>query len=134
MSRPAPTNSTPETLFCPSVLSFLLYYFKSMLTLTLTVCRSTTHISIQFELSLLRWLEYPPDANHGFYVAAASVTARLPDNRNVTSLAPEDSSLSYAIWGNPPSVNTVVTIYTEVDTLVLLSCGSDKLIFSRRCW
>ena len=106
-----------------------------MLTLTLTVCRSTTHISIQFELSLLRWLEYPPDANHGFYVAAASVTARLPDNRNVTSLAPEDSSLSYAIWGNPPSVNTVVTIYTEVDTLVvLLSSGSDKLIFSRRCW
>ena len=102
--------------------------------LTLTVCRSTTHISIQFELSLLRWLEYPPDANHGFYVAAASVTARLPDNRNVTSLAPEDSSLSYAIWGNPPSVNTVVTIYTEVETLVLLSCGSDKLIFSRRCW
>ena len=134
MSSPAPTNSTSETLFCPSVLSFLLYYFKSMLTLTVTVARSTTHISIQFELSLLRWLEYPPDANHGFYVAAASVTARLPDNRNVTSLAPEDSSLSYAIWGNPPSVNTVVTIYTEVDTLVLLSCGSDKLIFSRRCW
>ena len=69
-------------------------------------------------------------------MAAASVTARLPDNRNVTSLAPEDSSLSYAIWGNPPSVNTVVTIYTEVATLtlVLLSSGSDKLIFSRRCW
>ena len=62
-------------------------------------------------------------------MAAASVTARLPDNRNVTSLAPEDSSLSYAIWGNPPSVNTVVTIYTEVNTLVLLSCGSKTDIF-----
>ena len=31
----------------------------------------------------------PPDANHGFYVGSASVTARLPDNKNVTMLAPE---------------------------------------------
>ena len=97
------------------------------------ISRSTTHISVQFELSLLRWVEYPPDANHGFYVGSASVTTRLPDNKNVTMLAPEvsqamitrvlrimntifddqDSTLSYAIWGNPPSLNTVVTLYSE---------------------
>lgn len=72
-----------------------------------------TTISFQFELSILRWVEYPPDANHGFYVGSAAITARVPDNKNVTQLAPEDSTLSYAIWGNPPSVNDVITLYTE---------------------
>ena len=72
-----------------------------------------TTISFQFELSILRWVEYPPDANHGFYVGSASITARIPDNKNVTRLAPEDSTLSYAIWGNPPTLSDVITIYTE---------------------
>lgn len=93
---------------------------------------------MQFEHSLLRWVEYPPDANHGFYVGAATVTARIPDNRNATLLgnssrlkffftvmdrvtAPEDSTLSYAIWGNPHTVNTVLNLYTEI----LLVCTSD---------
>jgi len=76
--------------------------------------RSTTAISIQFEHSMLRWVEYPPDANHGFYVGSATITARIPDNKNATLLAPEDSTLSYAIWGNPPSVNTVVHVFTEI--------------------
>jgi len=76
--------------------------------------RSTTTISIQFEHSMLRWVEYPPDANHGFYVGSATITARIPDNRNATLLAPEDSTLSYAIWGNPSSVNTVVHLFTEI--------------------
>ena len=25
----------------------------------------------------------------------------------------QDSTLSYAIWGNPPTLNTVVTLYSE---------------------
>merc|ERR1711879_369664 len=37
----------------------------------------------------------------------------MGDNKNVTMLAPEDSTLSYAIWGNPPTLNTVVTLYSE---------------------
>jgi len=76
--------------------------------------RSTTVISIQFEHSMLRWVEYPPDANHGFYVGSATITARIQDNPNATLLAPEDSTLSYAIWGNPPTVDTVVHIFTEI--------------------
>merc|ERR1712227_889635 len=86
------------------------YHLEILLTLP---PKSTTHISFEFELSLLRWVEYPPDANHGFYVGSASITARIPDNKNVTMLAPEDNTLSYAIWGNPPSLNTVLTIYSE---------------------
>lgn len=29
---------------------------------------SVTKITIQFERALLKWTEYPPDPNHGFYV------------------------------------------------------------------
>lgn len=29
---------------------------------------SATKITIQFERALLKWTEYPPDPNHGFYV------------------------------------------------------------------
>jgi len=76
--------------------------------------RSTTVISIQFEHSMLRWVEYPPDANHGFYVGSATITAKIPDNRNATLISQEDSTFSYTIWGNPPTVNTVVNIFTEI--------------------
>ena len=51
--------------------------------------RSVTTVRVDFEYSLLRWTEYPPDANHGFYVGAAVITARLPRDslQNATVLA-----------------------------------------------
>ena len=39
---------------------------------------SVTRLSVRFERALLRWLEYPPDANHGFYIGSAVVSAVLP--------------------------------------------------------
>ncbi len=36
--------------------------------------KSTVRISLNFERNILKWLEYPPDANHGFYVAPAVLT------------------------------------------------------------
>merc|ERR1711990_875015 len=77
--------------------------------------KTTTTISLQFERSLLRWLEYPPDANHGFYLPSATITTRLRDNKNASLLlAAEDSTMSYSLWGNP-SVGSgdVLRIYTE---------------------
>lgn len=29
---------------------------------------SVTEVTVQFERALLKWTEYPPDPNHGFYV------------------------------------------------------------------
>lgn len=86
-----------------------------MLELVLVLpAKSETSISIQYERSVLRWVEYPPDANHGFYIPSATVTARIKDNRNSTLfLAPEDSSLSYSIWGNPTTKEEVLRLYTE---------------------
>ncbi|XP_075212777.1 phosphatidylinositol glycan anchor biosynthesis class T isoform X2 [Lycorma delicatula] len=54
--------------------------------------RSVTEISIEFDYMFLKWQEYPPDANHGFYVGSAIVTAMLPVARNYTGL-PQDGSL-----------------------------------------
>lgn len=100
-----------HTHFIPGVDRSRPYHLELVLKLP---PRSTTVISIQFEHSILRWVEYPPDANHGFYVGSATITARIPDNNNATYLAPEDSTLSYAIWGNPGTVNSVVHIFTEI--------------------
>jgi len=78
--------------------------------------KSTTTISLQFERSLLRWLEYPPDANHGFYLPAATITTRLRDNKNTSLLlAAEDSTMSHSLWGNPAAGGSgdVLRIYTE---------------------
>jgi len=77
--------------------------------------KSTTTISLQFERSLLRWLEYPPDANHGFYLPSATITTRLRDNKNMSLLlAAEDSTMSHSLWGNPAEGSgDVLRIYTE---------------------
>ncbi|KAI5635742.1 gpi16 subunit, GPI transamidase component domain-containing protein [Phthorimaea operculella] len=48
--------------------------------------RSKTTITIDFEFVFLKWQEYPPDANHGFYIGSALISAKLPTARNYTSL------------------------------------------------
>lgn len=47
--------------------------------------KSTTTVSIDFDYVFMKWQEYPPDANHGFYIGSAVVTAMLPVARNFTS-------------------------------------------------
>ncbi|XP_023323309.1 GPI transamidase component PIG-T-like [Eurytemora carolleeae] len=76
--------------------------------------RSTTTITVETEYSVLRWTEYPPDANHGFYIGSAVLTTRLPqDSRsNATFTHRMDSSLNYIFWGNPET-DSVLNIFTE---------------------
>lgn len=76
--------------------------------------RSVVSVAIQFERCLLRWVEYPPDANHGFYVPSATVTARVRDNRNISVvLSAEDGTMAHSLWGNPASGGQVIHLYTE---------------------
>jgi len=58
-----------------------IYYLEIVLELP---PRSVTEISVQFDYVFLKWQEYPPDANHGFYIGSAIVKAAIP--RNATSL------------------------------------------------
>jgi len=46
--------------------------------------RSHVEVSIDFEKSILKWLEYPPDANKGFYINSAAIVAVLPNRANFT--------------------------------------------------
>lgn len=48
--------------------------------------RKTVEISIGFDYVFLKWLEYPPDANHGHYIGSAILTAQLPIARNYTAV------------------------------------------------
>lgn len=54
--------------------------------------RKTLEFSIDFDYIFLKWLEYPPDANHGHYIGSAVLTAILPVARNYTSV-PIDGTL-----------------------------------------
>lgn len=65
------------------------YYLEVMVELP---ARSVTEVSVQFDYVFLKWQEYPPDANHGFYISSAVITALLPVARNYTGL-PQDGTL-----------------------------------------
>lgn len=67
------------------------YYLEVALRLP---ARSTTEIYIEFDYVFLKWQEYPPDANHGFYIGAAIITALLPVGRNYTGLPQDGSTIS----------------------------------------
>lgn len=67
------------------------YYLEVVLRLP---ARSTTEIYIEFDYVFLKWQEYPPDANHGFYIGAAVITALLPVGRNYTGLPQDGSTIS----------------------------------------
>ncbi|TRY80979.1 hypothetical protein TCAL_02962 [Tigriopus californicus] len=85
--------------------------------------QSVSQISIDFEKSILKWLEYPPDANHGFYVSSALITAVLPDRRNFTHIGRYYSTYdqwleSFSITSSnastaEPRSDRVVRIFTE---------------------
>ncbi|GLH16315.1 Uncharacterized protein GBIM_20616 [Gryllus bimaculatus] len=48
--------------------------------------RSVTEIYIEFDYVFLKWQEYPPDANHGFYIGSAIISAYLPVGKNYMGL------------------------------------------------
>ncbi|CAL1680964.1 unnamed protein product [Lasius platythorax] len=55
---------------------------------------SVMKITIDIDYLFLKWQEYPPDANHGFYMGPAIVTALLPIARNYTALPFDGSTIT----------------------------------------
>lgn len=53
----------------------------------------TVELSLAFTRALLKWLEYPPDANHGFYLPAATLSFQLSQPRNVSVNARDTRTL-----------------------------------------
>lgn len=69
------------------------YYLELVLRLP---ARSVTKFSVDVEYMFLKWQEYPPDANHGFYMGPAVITALLPIARNYTALPQDGSTITSA--------------------------------------
>ncbi|XP_025991634.1 GPI transamidase component PIG-T [Solenopsis invicta] len=67
------------------------YYLELILRLP---PHSVTKIAIDMDYLFLKWQEYPPDANHGFYMGPAVVTALLPIARNYTALPLDGSTIT----------------------------------------
>ncbi|KAL1497124.1 hypothetical protein ABEB36_008134 [Hypothenemus hampei] len=84
------------------------YYIEIALKLP---ARSITTVSIDFDYVFLKWQEYPPDANHGFYIGSAVVSAYLPLAKNYTGL-PQDSATIFGSF-NASRSGYLVQIRTE---------------------
>lgn len=74
--------------------------------------RSTVDVAIDFDYVFLKWLEYPPDANHGHYIGSAILVAQLPVARNYTAL-PIDGHLFADSFNASRSQGYLVNIRTE---------------------
>ncbi|XP_078048445.1 phosphatidylinositol glycan anchor biosynthesis class T [Augochlora pura] len=84
------------------------YYLEMVLRLP---ARSVTRFSIEMDYSFLKWQEYPPDANHGFYMGSAVITALLPIARNYTALPLDGSTITSSF--NASRAGYLVQLRTE---------------------
>ncbi|XP_040575973.1 GPI transamidase component PIG-T [Lepeophtheirus salmonis] len=69
---------------------------------------SVTSISIEFERSLLKWLEYPPDANKGFYIGSALISTLIANDMNITDYIVQFET------SESPDFPQLLRLYTEV--------------------
>ncbi|KAL7060525.1 hypothetical protein AAHC03_09133 [Spirometra sp. Aus1] len=76
--RPIEPCAADRAAFRPSVVRERMAVLEMLLTLP---ANSLLTVSYNFKKILMRWNEYPPDANHGVYLPAASVVFQLSAER-----------------------------------------------------
>ncbi|GAB5569154.1 GPI transamidase component PIG-T isoform X2 [Prionailurus iriomotensis] len=74
---------------------------------------SATKVSIQFERALLKWTEYTPDPNHGFYVSPSVISALVPSTVAAKPVDWEESPLFKSLYPVSDSSSYFVRLYTE---------------------
>ncbi|XP_026934010.1 GPI transamidase component PIG-T isoform X1 [Sagmatias obliquidens] len=74
---------------------------------------SVTKVSIQFERALLKWTEYTPDPNHGFYVSPSVLSALVPSEVAAQPVDWEESPLFSTLFPASDSSSYFVRLYTE---------------------
>ncbi|XP_017784722.1 PREDICTED: GPI transamidase component PIG-T [Nicrophorus vespilloides] len=79
--------------------------------------KSTISISIDFDYVFLKWQEYPPDANHGFYIGSAIISAMLPLAKNYTGIPQDGSTIADSF--NASRSGYLVQIRTETMIITL---------------
>uniref|UniRef100_A0A8D0GDJ2 Phosphatidylinositol glycan anchor biosynthesis class T n=1 Tax=Sphenodon punctatus TaxID=8508 RepID=A0A8D0GDJ2_SPHPU len=74
---------------------------------------SVTKITIQFERALLKWTEYTPDPNHGFYVSPSVLSALVPSVLAMKAVDAEQSPLFTSLFPSSDGTSYFVRLYTE---------------------
>ncbi|XP_005733012.1 GPI transamidase component PIG-T [Pundamilia nyererei] len=96
---------------------------------------SVTEVTVQFERALLKWTEYPPDPNHGFYVGSSVISSLVPStvamHTNSTRERPlfssffpckEESSYFVRIYTEPLLVNLPTPDFSMPYNVICLTC------------
>ncbi|XP_042321269.1 GPI transamidase component PIG-T isoform X1 [Sceloporus undulatus] len=74
---------------------------------------SVTKITIQFERALLKWTEYTPDPNHGFYVSSSVLSSLVPSVIAMKEEEEELSPLFASLFPSSEGSSYFVRLYTE---------------------
>ncbi|CDQ66716.1 unnamed protein product [Oncorhynchus mykiss] len=95
---------------------------------------SVTEVTVQFERALLKWTEYTPDPNHGFYVGSSVISALVPSvvamdtPRNARFSAAfnfpckEESSYFMRVYTEPLLVNLPTPDFSMPYNVICLTC------------
>ncbi|XP_047462609.1 GPI transamidase component PIG-T [Mugil cephalus] len=96
---------------------------------------SVTEVTVQFERALLKWTEYTPDPNHGFYVGSSVISSLVPStvamDTNITQTLPlfgsffpckEESSYFVRVYTEPLLVNLPTPDFSMPYNVICLTC------------
>uniref|UniRef100_A0A8C4IP59 Phosphatidylinositol glycan anchor biosynthesis, class T n=1 Tax=Dicentrarchus labrax TaxID=13489 RepID=A0A8C4IP59_DICLA len=96
---------------------------------------SVTEVTVQFERALLKWTEYTPDPNHGFYVGSSVISSLVPSivamDTNSTRERPlfssffpckEESSYFVRVYTEPLLVNLPTPDFSMPYNVICLTC------------
>ncbi|XP_072552706.1 GPI transamidase component PIG-T [Salminus brasiliensis] len=74
---------------------------------------SVTEVTVQFERALLKWTEYTPDPNHGFYVGSSVISALVPSVVAMDTNSTQDQPLFSSFFPTKEESSYFVRVYTE---------------------
>ncbi|KAG7323164.1 hypothetical protein KOW79_012866 [Hemibagrus wyckioides] len=74
---------------------------------------SVTEVTVQFERALLKWTEYTPDPNHGFYVGSSVISALVPSAVAMDINSTQERPLFSSFFHTKEESSYFVRVYTE---------------------
>ncbi|XP_029975498.1 GPI transamidase component PIG-T [Salarias fasciatus] len=74
---------------------------------------SVTEVTVQFERALLKWTEYTPDPNHGFYVGSSVISSLVPSTVAMDTNSTQEMPLFSSFFPNKEESSYFVRVYTE---------------------
>uniref|UniRef100_A0A8C5DAX6 GPI transamidase component PIG-T n=1 Tax=Gouania willdenowi TaxID=441366 RepID=A0A8C5DAX6_GOUWI len=74
---------------------------------------SATEVTVEFERALLKWTEYTPDPNHGFYVGSSVISSLVPSTVATNTSITQEQPLFSSFFPCKEELSYFVRVYTE---------------------